>query len=453
MADGAKANPADLTATEARAAIGRGELTATALVEACLARITASDSEIRAWSHVDREGALAAARARDEHRRRGRPLGALHGLPIGVKDIIAVAGQPLENGAPLDAGRVAKSDATCIRRLKAEGAIILGKTVTTEMAGPPPSMTRNPHDLTRSPGGSSAGSAAAVAAGYVPLALGTQTNGSVIRPASFCGVVGFKASFGAVPRTGVLPVSSALDHVGVFARSVADVALLEHMTGGDGEDTDALPHRLKLSATAAEAPPVTPVIGFFEGPTWSEAAPGTPEAFDELVDAIPGCQHIATPMALTRIKELIACIMQVEAAHLLGHYVDRDATQVHPLYRNAIEEGRRVPATAYLEARTLQPRLRAAFDEVFEEVDALVTPAAPGEAPGPETTGNPAFCSLWSFTGLPAVTLPLMTGPAGLPLGVQLIGPAGDDARLLRTAAWLVSTLAKAPAHHPGVPA
>ncbi|MEL6768199.1 MAG: amidase [Pseudomonadota bacterium] len=441
MADGGKPNPADLTATEARAALASGALSAEALVAACLARIEASDGELRAWKHVDREGALAIAQARDAHRKRGLPLGVLHGLPIGVKDIIDVAGMPCENGAPLDAGRVAKEDATCIRRLKAEGAIILGKTVTTEMAGPPPSVTRNPHDPARTPGGSSAGSAAAVAAGHVPLALGTQTNGSVIRPSSFCGIVGLKASFGAVPRTGVLPVSTSLDHVGLMARSVEDVSLLQHMTGPDGVDDDALPHRLSLTATAMQEPPMAPVLGFFEGPTWDEATPGTAEAFGELSAAIPGCLHIATPSRLAGIKDLIARIMQVEAAQLLGHYVDRGSEQVHPLYREVILAGRTVPALAYLEARTLQRRLRAAFAEIFDEVNALITPAAPGEAPGPETTGNAAFCSLWSFTGLPAVTLPLLTGPAGLPMGVQLVGPHGDDARLLRTARWLVRTL------------
>ncbi|MEM7497272.1 MAG: amidase [Pseudomonadota bacterium] len=445
MADGAKPNPADLTATESRAALASGALSAEALVAACLARIDASDGELRAWKHVDREGALAAARARDAHRKRGLPLGALHGIPVGVKDIIDVAGMPCENGSPVDAGRVPEADATCIRRLKAEGAIILGKTHTTEMAGAPPSPTRNPHDAARTPGGSSAGSAAAVAAGHVPLALGTQTNGSVIRPSSFCGIVGFKASFGAVPRSGVLPVSNALDHVGLLARSVEDAALLEHMTGPDGLDGDALPHRLPLTATAMQEPPVPPAIGFFEGPTWNEAEPGTPKAFDELVAAIPGCAHIATPGRLAGIKGLIARIMQVEAAQLLGHYLDKGGERVHPLYREAILAGRGVPALAYLEARALQPRLRAAFAEIFEEVDALVTPAAPGEAPGPETTGNPAFCSLWSFTGLPAITLPLLTGPGGLPMGVQLVGPHGDDARLLRTARWLVRTLGGEP--------
>ncbi|MEO0820821.1 MAG: amidase [Pseudomonadota bacterium] len=440
MADGAKPNPADLGARAAIRAMAAGELQASDLVAACLERI--GDDPLRAWVHVDRDGALRAAAALDAHRRRGLPLGPLHGLPVGVKDIIDVAGMPGENGSPVDAGRVPRADATVVRRLRGAGAIVLGKTVTTELAGAPPSHTVNPHDATRTPGGSSAGSAVAVAAGHVPLALGTQTNGSVIRPASFCGTVGYKPSFGAIPRTGVLGVSTSLDHIGLFARETLDATLLEHLAGPDGEDDRALPHGLPLAATAAGAPPLPPVLGFFEGPTWSAAEPYVAEAFSELTAAIPGTvHHLATPSALAEIAALIRIVMVAEGTHLLGHYVARGGERTDPHYHRMVADAATLPATEYLRARALQPRLAAAMGEIFEEVDALLTPAAAGEAPGPETTGNPAFCSLWSFTGLPAITLPLLTGPSGLPVGVQLVGPPGDDARLIRTARWLVASL------------
>ncbi|MEM6677039.1 MAG: amidase [Pseudomonadota bacterium] len=447
MADVAKPTPADLTATDALAALAEGALSAVALTQACLARIEATDGSLQAWKHVDRAGALAAAEAADQRRRAGLPLGPLHGIPVGVKDIVDVAGMPCERGSGYEAGRVPREDATVVRRLRAAGAVILGKTQTTELASYPPAPTMNPHGPARTPGGSSAGSAAAVAAGQVPLAIATQTNGSIIRPAAFCGAVGYKPSFGAVPATGVMPFATSLDHIGLIGRSVADVALLEHLTGPDGRDQNALPQRLALTETAAAAPPMAPVLGFLEGPTWSEAEDWLPEAFAEVLNALPSARHIATPSALSRTKELIATIMAVEAAYDLGGYLDNalaepeDARTLHPVLVEIMSRGRATTAPDYLAARAAQGRLRAAFDEVFEEVDAILTPAVPGEAPGRETTGNPAFCSLWSLTGLPAITLPLLRGPAGLPVGIQLVGPMGDDARLLRTARWLAETL------------
>ncbi|MEM6974256.1 MAG: amidase [Pseudomonadota bacterium] len=434
-------DPADLSAREALGRLADGSLSAVALVEACLARIAAHDGEIRAFAHVDGEGARRTAAMLDAHRKQGLPLGPLHGLPVGVKDIIDVAGMPCERGSPLEAGRIAREDATAVARLRASGAIVIGKTVTTEFASYPPSPTANPHDTARSPGGSSAGSAAAVAAGMVPLALATQTNGSIIRPAAYCGAVGYKPTHGSVPLTGVMPFAPATDHLGVIARSVEDACLIEHLTGPDGADAAARPYAMALSATATSRPPMTPVLGFFQGPSWEKAEDWVPQAFEELIGAIGQVKHIATPSALMAVFDLLKTVMAAESAHHLGHYLDRGADQVHPVIAEVFRTGRATTAPGYLAARAAQHRLRAALGEVFEECDALITPATTGEAPGRDNTGDPAFCSLWSFTGLPAITLPVMAGPNGLPFGLQLVGPHGDDARLMRTARWLITHL------------
>ncbi len=435
---------ADLTATETARVLAKGEASAVEVATACLDRIAAADGDLRAWTHVDRKGALRAAEDLDRHRKRGLPLGPLHGVPVGVKDIIDVAGMPCENGTPLDAGRVPRHDAEVVRRLRQAGAVILGKTATTEFAFFNPAPTTNPHDPARTPGGSSAGSAAAVAAGMVPLALGTQTNGSVVRPASFCGVFGYKPSFGAVPRTGIFPFAQSTDHVGVMARSLDDLSLLEVLAGGDGQDPDAVPHGMPLGAVAGTEPPVRPAFAFFPGPTWDQAEDGTEEAFEELISAIPGhTPRIASPGPLAEVTRQLRILMAAEGAHNFGHYLERDAAQVSPVARELVEEGRGVAAPDYLAARALRGRLAAVLNDLLGEFDALITPAAPGEAPARETTGNAAFCSLWSFTGLPTVTLPLLVGPNGLPMGVQLVGAMGDDARLLRTARWLLRTVSE----------
>ena len=437
-------NLADLTATELARRIASGEIQAADAVDACLARIDAAEPDLHAWTYVDRDGARRTAEALDRHRRRGLPLGPLHGVPVGVKDIIDVAGMPGENGTPADAGRRPREDATVARRLRRAGAVILGKTATTPLAqGAPPAPTRNPHDSARTPGGSSAGSAAAVAAGMVPLAIGTQTNGSVIRPSSFCGIVGFKPSFGAIPRTGILPVSPSLDHVGVMARSVEDVALAEILTGADGRDADALPLVGPLSTVAASRPPVRPAIAFVPSPAWDQAEPSTREAFAELCEALGGIvDEVPLPDTFGRVFGWVRTIMAAEGAHWLGRYIERSPEHVDAGLAELVDAGRRTPAPDYLAARYMRGTLRAGLDEVLRAYDVILTPAAPGEAPHKETTGNPAFCSLWSFTGLPAVTLPLLSGPSGLPIGVQLVGAMEDDARLLRTARWMIDALA-----------
>ncbi|MBK0398875.1 amidase [Limibaculum sp. M0105] len=436
---GRGADPADLTARAAARAIAAGDLTAVAMTAACLARIDAVDAGIGAWAHVDRDGAMAAAEALDAHRRKGLPCGPLHGVPVGVKDIIDVAGMPGENGSSADAGRHPKQDATVVRRLRRAGAIILGKTVTTPLAqGAPAAATRNPHDPSRSPGGSSAGSAAAVAAGMVPIALGTQTNGSVIRPASFCGAVGFKPSFGSIPRSGILPVAPSLDHVGLIGRTVEDMSCVELLTGEDGLDHDCRGFFGPLAAVAASRPPVRPALCCIIGP--AELDPSTREAFAELCEALGPVDMIPLPELFAEVFRWTRMLMAAEGAHHLGGYLER-MPDMDPGLQALIAEGRATPAPDYLMARRMRGSLAAGLAEILTRYDAILTPSAPGEAPAHGSTGDAAFCTLWSYTGLPSITLPLLSGPAGLPLGVQVVGAAGDDGRLLRTANWIVETL------------
>ncbi len=437
------ADHATLTATEAAAEIARGALAAEDYVRACLDRIAAMEGEIRAFAHLDRDHALAQARALDERRAQGRPLGPLNGVPVAIKDIIDTADFPTELGSPLAAGRRPWRDATVVARLRAAGAVIIGKTVTTELAYYHPGPTRNPHDPTRTPGGSSSGSAAAVAAQMVPLALGSQTNGSVIRPAAFCGVFAVKPSHGLVSRAGVLALSHKLDHIGAFARSLADLALiLDVIAGHDPADPDTQPFAAPdFRAVAREQPPLPPRFAFVRTPVWDKAEPETKAAFEELTAALgPAVAPVELPAALAEAWEVHRTIMATEMAHNLSPIVARG--EPSEVMRRLLAHGGSVRAVDYLAALAKAPRFAASLAEIFDAYDAILTPAAPGVAPkGLAATGDPAFCTLWTLSGLPALSLPLLAGESGLPLGVQLVGAAGHDARLLRTAGALIETL------------
>ena len=438
--------PADLGAVEARRHLVDGSLKSRTLVEACLSRIQERDPEVGAFVHTDARRAEMEAREVDRRREQGLPLGPLHGVPVALKDIIDAQGYPTENGTPLDAGKRPWEDATVTRRLRDAGAVILGKTATAELAYQSPPATRNPFDPSRTPGGSSSGSAAAVAAGMVPFAVGSQTAGSVIRPASFCGVVGFKPSYGAVPRTGVLTAAPSLDHVGFFARSIEDVALAGEVMGPDGHDLDARVDPGPLLETALSAPPVTPDLALVKTPFWSRADEATQAGFEELLEVLGDHGTEAElPEVFARGAGWLATVMAAEMARNLGHYDERGDEQLSDRFRSLLTEGRAITAVDYLGARDMRGVLRDALDPLFERFDAIMTPAAPGEAPADlGHTGDPIFCTLWTFCGLPAVSLPLLTGPNGLPVGVQLVGAYGQDARLLRTARWLVDQCAAA---------
>jgi Asp-tRNA(Asn)/Glu-tRNA(Gln) amidotransferase A subunit family amidase len=435
-----------LTAIEAAELIADGELTSEAYVGACLDRIAATDGEVRAFAHLDPDAALAQAQALDERQRDGGPLGPLHGIPVGIKDIFDTADYPTECGSAALTGRRPTEDSAAVARLRAAGAVIIGKTVTTECAYFHPGPTRNPHDLTRTPGGSSSGSAAAVAAEMVPLAIGSQTNGSVIRPAAFCGVVGMKPTHGTVSRHGALILSRALDHVGTFARSVADTALLvEVLAGYDPRDADtrpvASPDFLALAQDELET---APRLAFVRTPVWDKADAATRAAFDALAGELgDDVEEMALPDEIAGAWDDHRVVMATDMAHNLGAMIARAGeSRSSAALRNLLAEGAQVPAVRYLAARDNALRYRQAIAGLLAGFDAILTPATVGVAPVGEATGSPMFCSLWSLSGVPAITLPLLAGEGGLPLGVQLVGAPGDDARLLRTANWLVERLA-----------
>jgi Asp-tRNA(Asn)/Glu-tRNA(Gln) amidotransferase A subunit family amidase len=430
------------SATEAAQQIREGRLTSEELVQSCLERIRSLEPKVQAWTFLDEEHALAQARALDERKRNGEPLGPLHGVPVGVKDIIDTADMPTENGTVLHQGRTPREDAGVVTMLRAAGAVILGKTVTTECAYFTPGKTRNPHNPEHTPGGSSSGSAAAVGAGMVPLALGSQTAGSVIRPAAFCGVYGFKPTHGLIPRHGILQLSRTLDHVGLFARSVEDLALLlEQLQGYDEHDPDTRPRaRVAFQKLAAEEPPLEPMLAFIKTPHWQRVDADNKEAFKELTDALGDrVEEVELFPSATEAWDWHRTIMEAEMAANLEPLWASGKDKLSKQLQGLIERGREVRALDHQRAlRRIAPTVES-LDELFmQRYDAILTPPALGTAPkGLGATGDPVFCSLWTLLGMPAITLPLMQGENGLPLGVQLVGRKGFDARLLRTARWL----------------
>ncbi|WP_332461163.1 amidase [Acuticoccus mangrovi] len=436
------------SAVEIAERLAAGALSAREVADSCLERIGARDGEVRAFAHLDPAQVRAEADALDRHRKAGRPIGPLHGVPVAVKDIIDTATYPTENGSPLDAGRRPRQDATLVARLRAAGALVIGKTVTTEFAYYRPGPTRNPHNLAHTPGGSSQGSAAAVGDGMVPLAIGSQTAGSVIRPASFCGVVGYKPTYGMVSLAGVLSICEPLDTAGVFATTVEDAALVGTVLAGyDAADPRTRPvARADLLAAARSEPPAAPRLAIVRGPTWDAAEPDLVGLIDEIAEALGDeADAVDLPAPYDDAFALQQRLMKVGFARHLTRYLERGADAVSELMRAAIAEGAAVTAVDYLAARDMQTALAVGLDRVFDRYDAILTPAAPGEAPaGIEATGSPVFNALWTFVGTPAITLPLATGSTGLPIGLQLVGRPGEDGRLLRTARWLQRRLAEA---------
>lgn len=433
----------DLSAVAAAEKLLAGEITSVELTAACLERIEAREKDVRAFAHLDPEHAMAQARASDEARQSGEPHGPLAGLPVGVKDIFDTCDMPTEHGTNLFEGRVPEEDAMVVSLLRRAGAVILGKTVTTECAFYAPGKTTNPHDPARTPGGSSSGSAASVAAHMVPLAIGTQTNGSIIRPASFCGVVGYKPSHASISRRGALLLSARLDTVGVFGRTLEDVALLsDALDAYDPGDQDMKPRaHMALLEKALSEPPVPPQLAIVKTPAWDRIDDDTAEAFAELGAFLgEGCDEVELPEPFQEAAALHRTIMAADMAKSLGPLRERGKEQLSEVLLEIIAEGETVSAVDYNRAIDMIEVLNAGLERILERYDAIVTPAAAGQAPvGLQNTGDPAFCTLWTLCGLPAISLPLIIGGDGMPIGVQMVGQRRHDGRLIRNARWLMS--------------
>lgn len=414
-----------LSASDAAARIRAGSLTSEALVRACLDRIAAREPVVHAWAWVDPEAALAAARACDAQ----APRGALHGVPVGLKDVIDTADMPTEFGSEAFAGHLAERDAACVAALRAAGAVIMGKLVTAEFATYRPGPTANPLNPGHTPGGSSSGSAAAVADRHVPLALGTQTAGSVIRPASFCGIHGFKPTFGRYSNDGVLATAHRLDTLGSFARTVEDLLLLDAALGD-----------------VADPPAPAPVVGLYRSEAWEEASPAMQGALEETAARLRAAGYevidIAAAEPFAKLAEAQALIHKREAWLCLGEIRRTHAAKVSQLFRDFIDEGERIGAEAYAGACAVQDACKAEEAVLFGGADVLLTPGAPGIAPeGLSATGNPRFNRAWTALGTPCLGFP-GGSDNGLPLGLQFVGRSGSDRALLRQGAAMLAALA-----------
>ena len=404
------------------------QFTSEEYTQALLARIALFDESIQAWAWLKPEESLKAARLSDRRLHAGGAPGPLQGVPIGVKDIFATADVPTEMGSPAFAGHIPNRSARVIERLEAQGAFVMGKTVTTECAFLSPGKTRNPWNPLHTPGGSSSGSAAAVAAGFIPAALGTQTNGSVIRPAAFCGVVGFKPTQGLLPIEGALTFSHTLDQPGIFTRHVEDAAWFAAALFEEGG---------KFSPIRSTPPP--PRLAAVKTPVWEQAGDDAKRNFRENIQTLrkggAAVEECELPEVFNLAHGAIRTIMAAEAALNLEELSLKKAPLLSSTLRDFIFEGKTAGAVIYLQALKLRSTLQVELDRFLTEYDALITPPTAGEAPATlEQTGNPAFCSIWSLCGVPAITIPVGFGPRGLPLGLQIVGAHGKDSQTLSTA-------------------
>jgi aspartyl-tRNA(Asn)/glutamyl-tRNA(Gln) amidotransferase subunit A len=441
-ADGAAGDLLEFGASELRERAACGALRAAEFVDVCLDRIAQLEDAVGAWAWRDADFARHQAREVDRHRASGRPVGALHGLPVGLSDLIDTARIPTENGCRADTGRIPPADAHAVARLKQGGAVLMGKTATSELGGLEPGPTANPHDPARIAGSVSAGCAAVVAAGMVPLALGTDAGGEAALAAAWCGVTGYVPSFGAIPRTGVLARAPSVERMAIFARNPVDAALLaETLCGHDSGDRATWPAPTpQLLASARAAPPLAPLLAVIRPTGWADAEAEAQTGFSELVARL-GEQafEVDLPTHFADAPALLDRVRVAEAAHCLHRYL-RHPAGLEDGTREALARGADIRAADYLAALDWREVFYAGLVQVLQRADAILAPAAPGLAPlrtSPEPPRATATSALWAFCGLPSVTMPILQSSCGLPMGAQLIAARDNDARLLRTANWL----------------
>ncbi|HVY58598.1 MAG TPA: amidase [Xanthobacteraceae bacterium] len=431
----------ELSACEVAGLVARREASCEEVARACLARIEARESVVRAWAFLDPDLVLRQARALDA----GPVRGPLHGVPLGVKDVLDTFDMPTQMGSPIYRGHRPAADAACVALARASGALVLGKTVTCEFAGVTPGSTTHPLDPDYTPGGSSSGSAAAVADHMAALAFGTQTGGSMLRPASFCGVIGYKPSFGLVNRAGLKFAAESLDTIGIFARAVEDLDLtMRALTG--------------RSPVRWLAPDAKLRIGLCRTNLWELAEPATREAVEDAAARLgrngAEVRDVTLPEFFSDLQKCREVINDFERARAMAHEWNHHAEQISEGLARSIRNGSSMPQERFTEALTSVARCRAALGEVFDGLDVLLAPTVPGEAPrGLGWTGDHRFQSIWTLLHVPSLTLPTHAGPHGMPVGIQLVAPAHADAHLLACARLVFDRLGRAPTRKPAQPA
>ncbi len=430
-----------LKVEEIASKIKDAQLTSVEVCEKYIERINKFEKDVKAWAHFDKKLLLEKAAEADEYRRSGKPTGPLHGIPVAVKDIVGTVDMPTECGTVIRKGKSYSQNAEIVDLLLAAGAIIMGKTATAELAYLGPTKTTNPHDHSRTPGGSSSGSAATVASYMAPLSIGSQTGGSVIRPASYCGVVGYKPTYGLISRNGVLKTSEKLDHIGVFGRTVEDVALLAKvLIKKDKFDNATVYYSAdSMLEETKKGPLFEPKFIFYKTDHWKNVEKKSREAFEYFIKSFKNNIEIFdTPSYFKDIHKYHQIIHETDLANNFGLYYKKYKKKLSKPMQDAIIKGNKHSAKEYAEAIDFMKRSYESYEEVFEDYHGILSPSSPGVAPkGLKSTGSAEFNKVWSYLGTPCISLPLLQGESKMPLGVQLIGAKFDDHRFLGVANWL----------------
>ena len=430
-----------LTANELVSKLQSGEISSVELCNKYLERIKKFEKDVQAWAHLDKKLLLEKAEEADTYRKSGKPLGPLHGMPVAVKDIIGTYDMPTECGTVFRKKMSSSQDSEIVNLLKNSGAIIMGKTTTAELAYIHPCKTKNPHDYSRTPGGSSSGSAAVIASHMAHLSIGSQTGGSIIRPASYCGVVGYKPSYGLISRNGVLKVSDKLDTMGVFGKTVKDVALLAKiLIKKDLYDASTIYFSAdKMLEVCDEGPAFEPKFIFYKTDKWKNINKKSQQAFEFVIKNFKkNIEIFDTPSYFEDIPKYHQIIHEVDMANNMQVYYKKDKTKLSKELRDAILRGMKYSGKEYADAIDFMKQSYESYKEVFEDYHGIITPSSSGIADkGLKSTGSADFQKVWTYLGLPAISLPLLTGENDLPLGLQLVGDKLDDLRFVGTANWL----------------